>query len=75
MPDAREGRYQAYALLNELNVQISATMNQIAYGRMSGIDWEKTCRSHRLAFEEWMKFADRQAGEISDPREDDPNGS
>ncbi|MEN5236656.1 MULTISPECIES: hypothetical protein [Pseudomonas] len=75
MPDAREGRYQAYALLNELNVQISATMNQIAYGRMSGIEWEKTCRSHRLAFEEWMKFADRQAGEISDPREDDPNGS
>ena len=75
MPDAREGRYQAYALLNELNVQISATMNQIAYGRMSGIEWEKTCRSHRLAFEEWMKFADRQAGEISDPREDDPKGS
>ncbi|UVK80777.1 hypothetical protein LOY46_14390 [Pseudomonas sichuanensis] len=75
MPDAREGRYQAYALLNELNVQISATMNQIAYGRMSVIEWEKTCRSHRLAFDKWMKFADRQAGEISVPREDDPNGS
>jgi hypothetical protein len=68
MPDAREGRYQAYALLKELNVQISATMNQIAYGRMSGIEWEKTCRSHRIAFEEWMTFAGLQADkEIESP--------
>lgn len=73
MSDARDGRYQAYALLKELDAQISATMNQIAYGRMSGIEWEKTCRSHRIAFEEWMVFAGLQADEEIKSPPDNPD--
>lgn len=60
MPRKEDGRYEAYKLLRELDTQISATMNQIAYGHMSGMDWEKICKAHRIAFDEWMVFADGQ---------------
>lgn len=63
MPSAMEGRYKAYELLKELDSQIAATMSQVAYGRMSRIEWVRTCKAHRIAFEEWIRFADLQAGE------------
>ncbi|MBS9761828.1 hypothetical protein [Pseudomonas mosselii] len=66
MPSAKEGRYQAYKLLRELDAQIAVTMNQVAYGRMSRVDWEKTCKAHRIAFDEWIKFADLQTCEEID---------
>lgn len=75
MPRAKEGRYQAYKLLRELDTQIAATMNQIAYGRMSGVDWERTCKAHRIAFDEWMTFADLQARAVDEPDEKGPDGS
>ncbi len=73
MPSAKEGRYQAYKLLRELDAQIAATMNQVAYGRMSGVDWEKTCKAHRIAFDEWIKFADLQTDEESDSAPNKPD--
>jgi len=76
MPSAKEGRYQAYKLLKELDSQISGTMNQIAYGRMSGVDWEETCRSHRIAFEERIRFADLQTfADVVGPDEGTEKGS
>lgn len=73
MPNAKESHYQAYLLLRELDAQIAATMNQIAYGRMNGIEWEKTCKAHRIAFDEWIKFADIRAAEGKDSASESHN--
>ncbi|WDY57190.1 hypothetical protein [Pseudomonas sp. PSKL.D1] len=71
MPSKKDGRYEAYKLLRELDTQISATMNQIAYGHMSGIEWEEICKAHRIAFDEWMAFAD---GQVESERSDASEG-
>ncbi|MFJ9993367.1 hypothetical protein ACIQSO_21855 [Pseudomonas putida] len=73
MPSAMEGRYKAYELLKELDSQISTTMSQVAYGRMSRIEWVQTCKAHRTAFDEWIRFADLQADEEQDPIRGSPN--
>jgi hypothetical protein len=57
MPDS-EKRYRAYKLLRELDSLTSDTMNQVAYGRLGGLDWKATCDAHRAAFEQWIEFAE-----------------
>ncbi|MDP9666279.1 UNVERIFIED_ORG: hypothetical protein J2W16_004035 [Pseudomonas cremoricolorata] len=53
-----EDRYRAYRLLMELDALNSSTMNQVAYGRLGGAEWDQMCNSHRKAFEEWIAFAE-----------------
>lgn len=57
MPE-RERRYRAYKLLRELDSLISTTMNQVAYGRLGGPDWQAMCEAHRAAFKQWIEFAE-----------------
>lgn len=53
-----EDRYRAYKLLRELDSLTSSTMNQVAYGRLGGAEWDQMCRFHRKVFEEWILFAE-----------------
>ncbi|HCV40313.1 MAG TPA: hypothetical protein DGQ94_16680 [Pseudomonas sp.] len=57
MPDI-EKRYCAYKLLRELDSLTSTTMNQVAYGRLGGAEWQAACDAHRAAFNAWIEFAD-----------------
>lgn len=57
MPDS-ENRYRAYRLLRELDSLTSDTMNQVAYGRLGGPEWQAACAAHRAAFEQWISFAE-----------------
>lgn len=57
MPES-EKRYRAYKLLRELDSLTSETMNQVAYGRLGGPEWQAMCDAHRLAFAQWIEFAE-----------------
>jgi hypothetical protein len=65
MPDI-EKRYRAYKLLRELDALTSTTMNQVAYGRLGGPEWQAACDAHRAAFNAWMEFADSLTAEARD---------
>ncbi|MBS3185321.1 hypothetical protein ACLPJF_18680 [Pseudomonas vlassakiae] len=70
MPE-RERRYRAYTLLRELDSLVSSTMNQVAYGRLGGPDWQAMCEAHRSAFKQWIEFAESlpSASEAGEGRE------
>ena len=53
----REKQFRAYELLRELDMQTTATMSQVAYGHISGAEWDYVCSQHRKGFEHWMAFA------------------
>ena len=53
----REKQFRAYELLRKLDMQTAATMSQVAYGHISGAEWDYVCGQHRKAFEDWMAFA------------------
>lgn len=53
----REIRFRAYELLRQLDLQTAAAMSQVAYGHLSGAEWDGLCIEHRKAFEDWMTFA------------------
>ncbi|MFG0630118.1 hypothetical protein [Pseudomonas sp. xss_2] len=53
----REKQFRAYELLRKLDAQTATAMSQIAYGHISGAEWDYICGQHRKAFEDWMIFA------------------
>ncbi|WP_156675987.1 hypothetical protein [Pseudomonas sp. Leaf58] len=65
MPDI-EKRYRAYKLLRELDSLTSTIMNQVAYGRLGGPEWEAACDAHRAAFSAWIEFADSLTAEAKE---------
>lgn len=56
MPDSDQ-RYRAYHLLRELDAATSSIMNQVAYSRIGGPQWDEALIAQRKAFENWTAYA------------------
>ncbi|MEN5038213.1 hypothetical protein [Pseudomonas sp. TWI929] len=56
MPNS-DKRYRAYQLLRELDAATSSIMNQVAYSRIGGPQWDEALIAQRKAFEDWTTYA------------------
>lgn len=56
MPNS-DKRYRAYQLLRELDATTSSLMNQVAYSRIGGPQWDEALIAQRKAFEDWATYA------------------
>lgn len=56
MPNNDE-RYRAYQLLRELDAATSSIMNQVAYSRIGGPQWDEALIAQSKAFEDWTTYA------------------
>ena len=75
MPNS-DKRYRAYQLLRELDATTSSIMNQVAYSRIGGPQWEEALNAQRKAFEDWTVYASTlvEPEATKDPRIDGAGG-
>ena len=57
-----DDRYRAYQLLRELDAATSSIMNQVAYSRLGGPQWDEALIVQRMAFEGWAAYASTLVG-------------
>lgn len=54
----KETRYLAYQKLREFDSLNSSMMKHIAYGNLNSEEWRNSCSSYRVAFGEWIVYAE-----------------
>lgn len=74
MPNS-DKRYRAYQLLRDLDAATSSLMNQVAYSRIGGPQWDEALIAQRKAFEDWKTYASTlEVSATKDPSVDGAGG-